>query len=137
MLTPTTISDAMRYKDFASVDHRKQNEQQDVMTQPVNMAGKCRHDHRSQTSFTTPCNGVVSHGAQFGGLRVFADYTHKQKQKTNVFMIFARCGAFGVCLSSCTNHSTCTTIRTLRTRVILITGKPRIPLKFSPMPGSI
>ena len=42
LLTPTTISDAIRYRDFASVDHREQNEKQDVMTQPVNMAGKCK-----------------------------------------------------------------------------------------------
>ena len=27
---------------------------------------------RSQTSYTSPCNGVVSHRAQFGGLRVLA-----------------------------------------------------------------
>ncbi|XP_077977286.1 glutamyl-tRNA(Gln) amidotransferase subunit A, mitochondrial-like [Glandiceps talaboti] len=39
LLTPTTISDAPRYKDFTGVDHRKQCEQQDVLTQPVNMAG--------------------------------------------------------------------------------------------------
>ena len=44
LLTPTTVSDALRYKDFAAVDHREQNERQDVMTQPVNMAGKCMRD---------------------------------------------------------------------------------------------
>ncbi|XP_070568991.1 glutamyl-tRNA(Gln) amidotransferase subunit A, mitochondrial-like [Ptychodera flava] len=39
LLTPTTISEAPSYTDFASVDHRKQSEQQDVLTQPVNLAG--------------------------------------------------------------------------------------------------
>ena len=32
---------------------------------------------RSQTSYTTPCNGVLSQGAQIGGLWVFADHTRK------------------------------------------------------------
>ena len=47
LLTPTTISDSIRYRDFASVDHREQNERQDVMTQPVNMAGKCKQAWQS------------------------------------------------------------------------------------------
>ena len=38
---------------------------------------------------TAVCNGVVSHGAQIGGLQVFADHTHKNKCKTNASMIFA------------------------------------------------
>ena len=38
---------------------------------------------RYQTSYTTLCNGVVSCGAQFGGLWVFADHTRKNKRKTN------------------------------------------------------
>ena len=38
---------------------------------------------RYQTSYTAPCNRVVSHGAQFGGLRVFADH----KRKTNALTI--------------------------------------------------
>ena len=37
--------------------------------------------HRSQTSYTTPCNGVVSHGAQFGGLWVFANHILKINAK--------------------------------------------------------
>ena len=32
---------------------------------------------RYQTSYTAPCNGVVRHGAQSGGLRVFTDHTRK------------------------------------------------------------
>ena len=35
---------------------------------------------RSQTLYTTPCNGVVSHGAQIGGLPVFADQIRKNKR---------------------------------------------------------
>ena len=34
---------------------------------------------RSQISYTTTCNGFVSHRAQFRGLRVFADHTCKNK----------------------------------------------------------
>ena len=49
---------------------------------------------RSQTSYTAPCNGVVSHGAQIGGLRVFANHTHRNKCKTNASTIFAHRAAF-------------------------------------------
>ena len=38
---------------------------------------------RYQTPYTVQCNGVVSHGAQIGGLGVFADHTHTQKQTQN------------------------------------------------------
>ena len=36
---------------------------------------------RSQTSYSAWCNGIVSHGVQFGGLRVFAIHTCKRKCK--------------------------------------------------------
>ena len=36
---------------------------------------------RSQSSYTVPCNVVVSHGAKIGGLQVFADHTRKNKRK--------------------------------------------------------
>ena len=42
---------------------------------------------RSQTSYTAPCNGVVSHGAQIGDLWVFADHTRK---KTNTKQMHPR-----------------------------------------------
>ena len=74
-----------------------------------------------------PCNGVISHGAQFRGLRVFANHTWKSKRKTNAFMIFPRCAAFYACLPS---RSYCNTswYRThLQTKIILITGKPEDP----------
>ena len=44
---------------------------------------------RYQTSYTAPCNGVVSQGAQFRGLWVFTDHTRKSKRKTNALTIFA------------------------------------------------
>ena len=47
--------------------------------------------HQRSQTYTTPCNGRVSNGAQFEGLLVFADYTRKfrkRKCKTNLFMIF-------------------------------------------------
>ncbi|XP_072035694.1 glutamyl-tRNA(Gln) amidotransferase subunit A, mitochondrial-like [Amphiura filiformis] len=39
LLTPTTLSDAIKYRQFAAIDHRAQSEQQDVLTQPINLAG--------------------------------------------------------------------------------------------------
>ena len=44
--------------------------------------GKGPQIYKGDTSYTTPCNGVVSHGAQIGGLRDFADHTRKNK---NIF----------------------------------------------------
>ena len=38
---------------------------------------------RSQTLYTAPCNGIVSHGAQIGDMRVFANHAHTQKQNQN------------------------------------------------------
>ena len=56
--------------------------------------------HRYKTSYTAPCNGVVTHGVQFGGLHVFADHTCKNKRKTNAFTIFMCRTAFNAYLSS-------------------------------------
>ena len=36
---------------------------------------------RSQTSYTTPCNGVVNHGAPIGGIRVLTDHSRDNKRK--------------------------------------------------------
>ena len=63
-------------------------------------------DRRSRTSYTAPCNGVVSHGAPIGGFRVFADHTRGNKHKQNVSMIFAPRAAFYACLSSHSDRST-------------------------------
>ena len=62
---------------------------------------------RYQTSTTALCNGIVSHGAQFGGLQVFADHTRKSKRKINALMILAHCTAFNAWLSSRSDRSTC------------------------------
>lgn len=40
LLTPTTLSDAPTYSWFTQQDSRLRSEQQDVFTQPANMAGK-------------------------------------------------------------------------------------------------
>ena len=43
--------------------------------------------------------GVVSHKAQIGGLRVFADLIPENKRNTNASTIFERRAAFYACLS--------------------------------------
>ena len=62
-------------------------------------------DRRSRTSYTAPCNDVVSHGAPIGGIRVFADHTrgnrHKQKSVHNLRV------AFHAWLSSRSDRSKC------------------------------
>ena len=60
---------------------------------------------RSHTSYTTPCNGVVSHGAQFGGLYDFAD--QHNVSKTYAVTIFTRRVVFYTCLASPSECSTC------------------------------
>ncbi|XP_021380008.1 glutamyl-tRNA(Gln) amidotransferase subunit A, mitochondrial-like isoform X1 [Mizuhopecten yessoensis] len=39
LLTPTTLTDAPRYDWFTAADNRTRNEEQDIFTQPINMAG--------------------------------------------------------------------------------------------------
>ena len=58
---------------------------------------------RFQTSYTTPCNGVISHGLN---LRVFGVFTNHTR-KTDAFTILVRSEAFYTCLSSHSNRSTC------------------------------
>ena len=64
------------------------------------------HRYTPDTSYTTLCNGVVSHGGQFGVFG-FLSITYANICKTNAFMIFTCSAAFCICLSSRSDHSTC------------------------------
>jgi len=40
LLTPTVLGDAPRFSWFSTADNRTRTQEQDVFTQPVNMAGR-------------------------------------------------------------------------------------------------
>ena len=40
LLAPTTLSDAPHYAQFSEADNSTRTQEQDVFTQPVNMAGR-------------------------------------------------------------------------------------------------
>ena len=93
-----------------------------ILNIPINI------NHKSQTSNTAPCNGIVSLGAQFEGLRVFANHAQKNKHKAYVCRIFVLSAVFYACLSSCSDCSRCSDISTWQTTVILIMRKnPKTP----------
>ena len=88
---------------------------------------------RSQTLYTAPCNGVVSHGSQIWGLWVFAEHTHKNKCKTNAPMIFAGGAAFYACLSSRSDCSRCKWHTHLTNHGYFDCGKNPKPSNLRPM----
>ena len=79
-------------------------------------------DQRYQTSYTAPCNGIISHRATIGGILVLPDYKIcGNKHKQNAPMIFAQlhvlvCAPCGFSPVFMFTHETATP-------VILITGK--------------
>ena len=88
---------------------------------------------RSHTSHTIPYNGIVSYGAQIGGLWVFADHTHAT---TNAKQMHLRSLRTMQCFTRVYLHTQTAVdagdIRTWRTTVILITGKSRRPPIWAP-----
>ena len=63
---------------------------------------------RSQTSHTIPCNGIISHGAQIGGIWVFANHTRNNKAKQMHLRSLRTMRCFYACLSS---QSDCSRLR--------------------------
>ena len=61
---------------------------------------------RSQTSYTTLCDGVVNHGAQIGVFQFFANHIRGHKCKQNTSTIFTCHMALHTCLSSRSDGST-------------------------------
>ena len=82
---------------------------------------------RSQTLYTNLCNGMVSHGAQIGGLQVFADHMQKQTHPRSSQTVRHLTHAY----LHAANHSRCRwhyDICTWRTTVIFdIKGKTQRP----------
>ena len=83
---------------------------------------------RSQNPYSTPCNGVVSHGAPIGRIQVFAEHTRRNKCKKNASMTFARRAAFHTFLSLSSDHST----YALTNHGYFDRGKYRIPPTEAP-----
>ena len=75
------------------------------------------------------CNGVVSHGAQIGGIWGFADHTGRNTHKQNSFTIFF--AAFPVCLFSSSDRST---YAPEESRLFWSWEKPKYP-QFEPRAG--
>ena len=85
-------------------------------------------DQRSQTFYTALCNGVVSHGAQIGGIRVFpTTHTEINANKMCPWSLCAIMLRFThVYLHAQTAVNT-SDVRTWWITVILIMGKTQIP----------
>ena len=80
---------------------------------------------RFQTLYTALCNGVVSHGAQIGGLQVFANHTCKNTKQMRSW--FTRHAAFYMCLSSCSGCRRCSWHTYLMNHIYFDYGKTRRP----------
>ena len=93
---------------------------------------------RSQIFYTSPCNGVGSHGAQIGSLWVFADHARKNKHNINAPTIFAHRAAFYAYLSSPSDRSWCRwhTLLTNYRYFGYFDYRKHLNTQFEPMPES-
>ena len=90
---------------------------------------------RSQTSYTALCNGFISHGDQFGVFGFLRTTYTKTDTKSNRPQSLHVMRRFMCVLTSRSDCSRCSDIRSWRTAVILIWGKPKDP-NLTPKPGS-
>ena len=87
-----------------------------------------RYKGRSQTSYTASCNGVVSHGAQIGGLQGFSPHMLKQMRPWSLRTVLYFTGVNRHARTAVDTDD----IRTWQTMVILITGNTRRPPIWAP-----
>ena len=69
MLTPTVLGDAPWYSEFSQSDNRTRTQEQDVFTQPVNIAGNYYTWSLSEnvaTGVPPPCTQFLAHLSKIG-----------------------------------------------------------------------
>ena len=87
-----------------------------IFLSTVNQWSPCKYSaakdiERSSWNFYTARNGVVSHEAPIGGIRLFADHTRGNRRKQNTSTIFGRRVAFHACLSLRSDRCTYAPVR--------------------------
>ena len=87
---------------------------------------------RFQTSFTTLCNGLTSHGAPIADVWDVETKPNKMRPWLVGVCVCLYCVAFHACLSSCSDRSRCRWHTLLIIKVILMSGMTWIP-QLEPM----
>ena len=91
-----------------------------------------------KTLYTTLCDGILSHGAPIGGIRVFTNHTHTQMQTATKCApdLCAPCSISRMFIFTLRLQLDAGDIRTWWTTVILITGQnPNTPTETPMLEG--